>query len=270
MAVARPAAMLRNAGANLVRGARRLAAHAALPRRGATWVVVRLSTHIEEITPPRLPFARASSLGLLAVLETLGAAADDPRVAGVLLRFLGPLQGWSQVLSLRRAVERLAERGKPVVAYGESFGAESLVVASGATRFWLPETGSVFLVGLRLESLFLRRLLERFDVRPEIVRVGSHKTAGEHFTRDHMSPEQREQLEALADDLFEALVEAVASGRGLDAAAVRERVDRGPYRARRPWRPGSPMAASTRTRWSGSSSAWRRRPPRRGPRRGRT
>jgi len=229
MAVARPAAMLRNAGANLVRSARRLAARAALPRRGAAWVVVRLSPHTEEIAPPRLPFARTSTLGLLDVLETLEAAADDPRVAGVLLRFLGPLEGWSQVLSLRRAVEQLVERGKPVVAYGEVFGAESLVVASGATRFWLPETGSVFLVGLRLESLFLRRLLERFEVRPEVVRIGSYKTAAEQFTRDRMSPEQREQLEALADDLFEALVEAVASGRGLDAAAVRERIDRGPY-----------------------------------------
>jgi protease-4 len=229
MAAARPAAMVRSAGANLVRAARRLAARAALPRRGGAWVVVRLSPHLEEIAPPRLPFARAPSLGLLDVLATLETAADDPRVAGVLLRFLGPLEGWSRVLSLRRAVQQLAERGKPVVAYGEIFGAESLVVASGATRFWLPETGSVFLVGLRIESLFLRRLLERFEVRPEVVRVGSYKTAGEHFTRDRMSPEQREQLEALADDLFEALVEAVASGRGLDAAAVRERVDRGPY-----------------------------------------
>jgi protease-4 len=229
MAAVRPTAMLRSAGANLVRAARLLAVRAALPRRGGVWVVVRLSPQLEEIAPPRLPFARTPSLGLLDVLATLERAAEDPRVAGVLLRFLGPLEGWSRVLSLRRAVQNLTERGKPVVAYGEIFGSESLVVASGATRLWLPETGSVFLVGVRIESFFLRRLLERFEVRPEVVRVGSHKTAGELFTRDRMSPEAREQVEALADDLFEALVEALASGRGLDAATVRDRIDAGPY-----------------------------------------
>jgi protease-4 len=231
MAGVRPVAVVRRVGANLVRAAGRLATRAPLPRRGGGWLVLRLTPSLDELAPPRLPFTRPAPLGLFDVLSSLEAAAEDPRVAGVLLRFTGPLEGWSRVLSLRRAVEHVRQRGKPVVAYGEIFTAESMVVASGATKLWLPESGSVFLVGLRIESFFLRRLLEQLEIRPEIVRVGSHKTAGERLTRDRMSLEEREQLEALADDLYEALVEAVASGRRLDAAAVRERIDRGPYPA---------------------------------------
>ncbi len=230
--MARPGAIARGVGANLKWAVRRVLARTALPRRGSVWVVVRLAPPLDDLAPPRLPFSRPGSPGLLEVLETLEAAGGDPRVAGVLLRFTAPLQGYSRMLSLRRSVDRLRERGKPVVAYGEVFGAETLLVASGATKLWLPESGSVFLVGLRLESLFLRRLLEHLDVKPEVVRVGTHKTAGDRLTRETMSPEERDQLEALADDLYGALIDALATGRGLDASTVRDLIDRGPYAAR--------------------------------------
>ncbi len=231
MPALRPGAVLRRTGANLARAARRVSLRSALPRRGGVWLLVRLEPGLDEITRPHVPFGPPASLGLLDVLATLDAAAEDPRVAGVLLRFTGPLQGMSRALSLRRAVEGLRQRGKPVVAYGELFTAESLLVASGATRLWLPETGTLFLVGLRLEGFYLRRLLDQLDIRPEVVRVGSHKTAAESLTRTQMSPEQREQLEALADDLYAPLVDAVARGRGLDAQGVRDRIDEGPYSA---------------------------------------
>ena len=171
-------------------------------------------------------------MGLLDALASLEAAVTDPRVVGVVLRFQGALQGWSHALSLRRVVLRLRESGKPVVAYAEMYSAESLLVASAANRVWLPETGSVFLVGLRFEGFYLRGLLEKLGVRPEVVRVGSYKSAAEMLTRDDMSAEQREQLEALADDLYGELVDALAEGRGLSPDAVRSRIDEGPYSAR--------------------------------------
>ncbi|MDJ0851460.1 MAG: signal peptide peptidase SppA [Myxococcota bacterium] len=226
-----PGGFLRRAGANLSRAARRVALRQALPRRGGVWLVVRVEPDLDELTRPRVPFGPPATLGLLDVLATLDAASRDTRLAGVLLRFGGPFQGLSRALSLRRAVQRLRECGKPVVAYGETWTSESLVAASGATRLWLPESGTMFLVGLRLEGFYLRRLLEQLEIRPEVVRVGSHKTAAEHLTRSQMSPEEREQLEALADDLFGSLVEALAAGRGLDAGAVRDLIDRGPYSA---------------------------------------
>jgi protease-4 len=136
------------------------------------------------------------------------------------------------VSSLRRSVLRLREAGIPVVVYAEALEAEGLLVASAATELWLPESGNVFLVGLRLESLFLRGVLDRLDVKPEVVRIGRYKSAGERFTRDGMSPEDREQLEALADDLYDELVEGIATGRGIAPEVVRDLIDRGPYGAR--------------------------------------
>lgn len=232
--MSRPGRIARRAGANLSRAARRLAGRAALPRAGGVWVVVRLGPFLEEVATPRLPIGpfgpQEEQLALLDVLEVLSAAADDPQVDGVLLRFSGTPGGWSRRASLCRAIAALRER-KPVVAYADVLDGETLLVASAATKLWMPVSGSVFLVGLRVESLFLRGLLDRAGAQPEVVSVGRYKSAGERFTREGMSPEEREQVEFLVDDLFDELVEGIARGRGLESSRVRELVDGGPYQA---------------------------------------
>ena len=229
--MAGPLQLGRRLAANAGRALRRGLGRAALPRRQGFWVRVRLAPPLGELRVPSWPFAGELPQSLLDVLETLEAAARDPQVNGVLLWLAGAPRGWSRVQAVRRAVERVREAGKPVAAYADSLEAEDLLIASAASRIFVPETGSVFLIGLRFESLFLRGLATRLAVRPEILRVGTHKTAGEMFTRDAMSPEQREQMEALLDDLFQELVGGIAAGRNLAPKEVRQLVDRGPFRA---------------------------------------
>ena len=221
----------RRLGHNALRAARQTAGRVALPRDAGFWVRVRLAPPLDEQRLPALPFQREAPLSLLDVLEILETAASDPQVDGVLLRLDGAPHGWGKVLSLRRALERVREAGKPVAAWGERLGAEDLLLGSAASRLWLPPSGSVALVGLRAESVFVRGLLARLGVEADVVRVGGYKSAGEMFVRDSLSPEAREQTEALLDDLYGELVEGIARGRGLDSQAVRERIDAGPYTA---------------------------------------
>jgi protease-4 len=217
--------------ANGARAARALFARAALPRDQGAWLVVRLAGDLPELPAPRLPFAAEGALGLLELLRTLERAAGDPQIDGVLLRFSGASLGFSQALSLRRAVDAVRAAGKPVAAWAERLDAHEYLVASAASRLWLAPVGELFLVGLRLDGLYLRGLLDRLDIAPEVIRIGSHKSAAEHFTRESMSAEEREQLEALIDDWFGELSARIAAGRTLDAEAVGALVDRGPFRA---------------------------------------
>ena len=223
--------VVRRASGNAARAARLLAASVVLGRRAPFWLLVRLEPPFEETRTARLPFSRGRSSSLLETLRALDAAASDPRVGGVLLRCAGAPHGYAAAASLRRAVDAVRAVGKPVAAYGESMHQAEYWVASGADKLWLPETGSIHLVGLRSESMFFARLLARLELKPDVVRVGSHKAAAETFTRESMSPESREQIEAYLDDVFGALVTAIATGRRLDAAVVHERIDAGPYRA---------------------------------------
>lgn len=199
--------------------------------RGNYWLRVRLRGPLPESRVSVLLQLREPSQALVDLLETLEFAARDPRVEGILLELGGAPHGLAQAEALRRAVRAVREAGKPVFGFGEAIGAEELLVASAATKLWMPPTGSVFLVGLRLGGFFLGELLERAGVRADVVRIGEYKTAAETFLRRDMSPEQREQLGGLLDDRYAALVQALSEGRGLEAQRVRELVDQGPYTA---------------------------------------
>ena len=204
-------------------------------RTQALWLVVPLGGALGE--QGRTVFgsssaARDAALSHLDLLRILERVRHDDRIAGVLLRFqgTGPYR-FAQAASLRRAIDAAREAGVPVAAWAESLTAVQLWIASGADAVWLPEIGAVQLVGISSEHFYLKDLLDKLDVEPEVVHVGRYKSAGELLTRRSMSPEQREQMEAWQGELYDQLVDAVARGRGLEADAVRDRVDRGPYSA---------------------------------------
>jgi len=223
---------LRRVAVNLRRGVRRVLLRPSVPRRGGFWLKLRLGPTLDELHAGGLLRGLGGSLGLLEVLQTLGAAVHDPDVRGVLVELETGLGGWSRRQSLRRALMELRRAGKPVVAYAETLETGNLFLASAASKLWVAPGGCVHLTGLRVEGVFLRGLLDRLDVEADVVRVGSHKSAAESLTRESMSPEQREELERLLDDLFGELVAAVAEGRGLASERVRELIDEGLFSAK--------------------------------------
>ncbi len=218
------------AGSNAARAVRLGARRLALPRAPLV-LRLRLTSPLREQRLPSWFAGRDHALSLLEALLVLERAARDPEVAGVVVRSEGPPGGLATALSLQRAIAGVRAAGKLVVAWSESYEASDLVAVCGANKVLLPESGSVGLVGLRYEGFFLRDALERLGLAADVVRVGAFKSAGEMFTRDSLSPEHREQLSALLDDNFTALVEAIAEGRGLAPDAVRAAIDEGPFTA---------------------------------------
>ncbi len=223
-----PAAPLLRIGANLRWGTRRLWSGAASPR-GSFVLRVRLASPVPELAPPSWPPRRDAGLPLLDVLRVLERAARDDQVACVLLRLEGSPGGWSRALTLHRAVAALRAAGKPVIAWSESYDTNDYVVAAAASHVLIAEAGGVGWTGLRLEGLFLRELLEKWGVAPDVVRVGAFKSAAEMFTREGYSPEHRAQLDAIAEEAWQALCGAIAAARGLGAETVSALADEGPF-----------------------------------------
>lgn len=198
-----------------------------------SFVAIRLDRGLLEASVgPRWFEGRPESPRLLRdVLFCLERAASDPAVRGVLLRVGNPGIGWAKVAALARGVDRLRDAGKRVVVYAETTGNAGAWLGALADRFWMTPVGRLDLLGVRIESPFVRSLLDRLGIRPEVLQAGRYKTAGETLTQEGFSEASREALDAVVADYYAALVEGIARGRGVDPETARQWIDAGPYRA---------------------------------------
>ncbi len=196
------------------------------------WVGVRLDQGVTEARPAGLRLGRRAAPRALAdQLEVLRLAAADPAVRGVLLR-VGPSDlGFTHASALARGLAALGEAGKIRVVYAEATGNAGAWLGALADHFFMAPEGRLELLGVSVQSLHVRRALERFGVRAEVFSAGRYKSAGEMFTRDSMSESAHEALDALVDDLYRALLEGLAAGKAGTLERAREWVDGGPYRA---------------------------------------
>jgi len=148
------------------------------------------------------------------LVATLDAARDDDRVKAVALdmeRFTGG--GQTAMTDLAEAIRRVRASGKPVVAYGVGYTDDSYLVASAASEVWLNPLGAILLQGPGGENLYYKGLLDKLGVTANVYRVGTYKAAVEPFTRNDMSPEAKENAQALGQALLEHWREAVLRNR---------------------------------------------------------
>jgi protease-4 len=195
------------------------------------WLHLRIDGDPPEIAT--LGFrGRGEHPGLLDWLRCLDAAAQDPRVGGVLFELRGDASSPTAGAALRRCIETLRAASKRTVAWVDAPGLMQYAIAASCHEVFAPESAQLQLTGLRIEQFYFKDLLDRLDVRADVVHVGRYKSAAEPATRSSMSDPQREQLEAWQQTHFEQLIAAIGRGRSLARDAVETLVDRALHPAR--------------------------------------
>lgn len=171
---------------------------------------------------------------LREVVETLEAAAEDDRVAGLVARVGSAPMGMARIQELRDAVLAFRTSGKPAIAYAETFGEfspgnGSYYLATAFDRIYLQPSGDIGLTGFIAESPFLRGTLEKVGIEPRMDHRYEYKNAMNTFTERGYTPAHRESMQSLIDGWFGQMVRGIAQARGKTEPQVRELVNRGPF-----------------------------------------
>lgn len=157
----------------------------------------------------------------LDAVSMIGHAANDPRIDGIYISIPMSIPSSISVLyELRQALEEFRESGKFVVAYGDVYTQSGYYLASVADRVMLNPEGSMDWSGLSSNVLFFKGLLDKLGVKPELIRHGRYKSAGEPFMRDSLSDENREQIGSMLNSLWGQIVGQIAESRSLDADSL--------------------------------------------------
>ncbi|KAF6255484.1 peptidase family S49-domain-containing protein [Scenedesmus sp. NREL 46B-D3] len=161
--------------------------------------------------------------------DALEKAAVDPRVKGIAVE-INPLAiGWAKVQELRRYIKLFRDSGKFTIAYMKTAGEKEYYLASAFQELVIAPTANLRLAGFSVAGTFLRGVLDKVGVEPQVQRIGAYKSAGDQLLRRDMSEAQREQLGELLDDIYEHFLDTVAEARGKTREEVAGLLDRGVY-----------------------------------------
>ena len=151
------------------------------------------------------------------VWATLRKAAADSRIKAIVFEPRNLSVGWAKLEEMRADLENFRKSGKPVYAYLKTPGAREYYLATAATRVYMDPEDELDLKGMRFELMYFKNTLDKLGVQVEIEHAGKYKDFGDMFTRTSMSPETKEVLNSVIDDLYGNLVQRIAGGPEEDA-----------------------------------------------------
>ncbi|MBT1711600.1 signal peptide peptidase SppA [Fulvivirgaceae bacterium PWU5] len=165
-------------------------------------------------------------IGLIELKETIRHAQEDDNIQGIYLDISHPRAGFSSLEEIRQSLIEFRESGKWVVAYTETMTEGAYYLASAADKIYLNPEGEVEFNGLSVEIMFFKKLFDKLEIRPEIFRVGSFKSAVEPFLLEKMSPENKLQLTELMNSVYGHMLNRIADARHLPVERLKEISDK--------------------------------------------
>jgi protease IV len=161
----------------------------------------------------------------------LRKAAADAHIKAVVLEPEDLGVGWAKMEEIRADLDAFRKSGKPVYAYLRTPGAREYYISAGADRIYLGPEDPLYLKGLRAELMYFKKTLDKLGVTVDVEHDGKYKDFGDMFTRTDMSPETREVMNSVVEDLYADLVNGIAAGRKKTPGEVRALIDQGPFLA---------------------------------------
>ncbi len=198
-------------------------------------LVLQLEGDVPERLPAEIPIPLLQSqtaLSVEQVWDMFRRAATDSRIRGVLFEPRGLDIGWGKMEEIHDDIEQFRKSGKPVITYLRSPTAREYYLASATDKIFISPEDSLDLKGLAAESVFFKETLDKLGVQADVIHAGKYKDAGDILTRTSMTPETREQLDAILDQYYGNLIATVAEGRHKQSDSVRAMIDDGPFLAR--------------------------------------
>ncbi len=173
-----------------------------------------------------MSFSPRRAIGLNDILSALEKAADDDKIEGVFLDLSIVAGGWSTIDEIRQAINTFKEEsGKFVVSYGEMYMQNAYYLGSVADELYLHPEGAIDFRGINSELAFLKNMLDKLGIDPQVIRYGEYKSAGEPLFREDMSEENREQIRSYINAIWNNVTADIASSRGLTINHVDEAAD---------------------------------------------
>jgi protease-4 len=191
-----------------------------------------LVEYVPDDVVAKIVSARAPTL--LGVVEALERATTDDRVVGLIARVGEAGLSAAQIQEIRDAIIAFRGKGKPAIAYAETFGEGgkgngSYYLATAFDEICLQPSGDIGLAGLMAETPFISGTLDKLGFIPRMDHRSEYKNAMNELTEKKYTAAHREATTKLVESVFGQIVKGIAERRKMSESEVRTLIDRGPF-----------------------------------------
>ncbi len=159
---------------------------------------------------------------LYDVTRMIHHAKNDTSIKGIYIQCSNNPNGYAASEELRKAVIDFKQSKKFVVAYGETITQKGYYIASAADKIYCHPQGGLEWSGFSSNMLYLKGMLDKLEIQPQIFYAGKFKSATEPLRETQMTEANRLQTSVWLGDLYNRFLYDVAETRKLDTAVIRQ------------------------------------------------
>jgi len=160
------------------------------------------------------------------LLNALENASTDDRIKGISIRTNGVNAGMSQTHAIRRKLAAFKETGKFILSYADFYDQKTYYLSSVADTVYVHPAGAVDFKGLSGEILYYKDLQDKTGISMEVVRHGKYKSAVEPYLANKMSAENREQITAFLQSIWNELLADISESRAISTDKLNDIADK--------------------------------------------
>ncbi len=195
-------------------------------------LVINLSQNFkeQEVENPLSPFSSNDEMdvpGLYDVVRLIHKAKEDKKISGIYLVADANPNGLASSEEIRNALLDFKTSKKFIVARGDVISQKAYYVANAADKLYLNPTGMLEWVGINVDYIFLKGLLDKLEIQPQIFYAGKFKSATEPFRTDKMTPENKLQTTAWLNNLYNNFLIKASEARKIDTATLHQLANEG-------------------------------------------
>ncbi len=158
---------------------------------------------------------------LSELIALIKHAKTDSSIHGIYIKCQQNPNGYATTEEIRIALLDFKKSKKFVIAYGETITQKGYWIANVADQVYTHPQGGLEWAGFSYETMFLKGLLDKLEIQPQVFYAGKFKSATEPFRYTEMSPANKLQTSVWLNGVYNSFIEGTASQRNLNADSLK-------------------------------------------------
>ena len=158
---------------------------------------------------------------LSELIGLLNYAKKDSNIKGIYIKCAENPNGYAATEEIRKALIDFKKSNKFIVAYAETISQKGYMMANVADQIYTHPQGGMEWSGFNYETMFLKGLIDKLEIEPQIFYAGKFKSATEPFRYTQMSEANKLQTGIWLNSIYSNFIQGAAEMRKLNADSIK-------------------------------------------------